>query len=154
MKKLFSILIFMLISAPAFSQTGVPRLIVQNKTACDQTYVVFGGNLCPCSEVESYHSDFITIPAGMTFDHPNLHALGGIFPPPNTPSVYLYGTRITEGFPEFCGIKGGTVGQYACGAISLTHSFTALNSDCTDCAPTNATWHLSSCEGEAILIFE
>jgi len=157
MKRMFFVLIMLFISQLGFSQAqnGARQLMIINNTNCDQTFEVFGGNFCKCVGYQegsvSYNSSFITIFAGQTVVHTDTTTLGGLFSV--NPPGFVYGARITEGYPTICGIHGGTVGQPNCVGAGLTYSFIANNSDCSTCGSTTATWYPADCEGMARLVF-
>jgi len=137
------------------TQNGAPQFLIINNTDCDQTFEVFGSNFCKCDGLQEgsvfYNSGFITILPGQTFLHTNTTTLPGLFSV--NPPGFVYGARITEGYPEICGIHGGTVGQPNCVGGGLTYTFMSNNSDCSNCRLTTATWYPADCNGVARLVF-
>lgn len=154
MKKLFFILIMLLMSASVFSQSnnGVRSLRVENHTSCRQYYTVVGGDLCNCTDPEriNYASNMIVINPGQMHFYADTTTLGNTFPP--SPAGFIYLARIVD-TPYYCPpFDGGTVGQPGCGGNSSV-TYTSKHPDCTACGVTTATWYPADCEGMAKLVF-
>lgn len=160
MKKLFFILIAVLVSVSAFSQTkpSVKYLFVDNKTNCEQYFVVLGSFKCPCED-EHYVSAFITIPPMSTLllDSSVLaNPTTGFGPTTFTgiPDEYIFAVRIRDNHPlSSCNfVNANTIGQPVCATLT-SWSFTVKDLNCQNCANTTATWYPDECGGTARLEF-
>lgn len=181
MKKLFFILISVLLSTSAFSQTdcedycatynipcpvgiacpngrAVERLQVENHTNCRQYFVIFGGNGCGGCESQYYFSDIITIfpMSTLLLDSAAISGIGTGGSYTGAPHEFIAGARITTEhlYDSSCEcVCGCTVGQHCCGATLTTFSFINNYPNCEECGSTTATWYPGECEEDAKLIF-
>lgn len=172
MKNLFFILISVLITIPVFSQSGVSvrRLEVYNETKCDQRFVVYGGDECPCGDGVNlpYHSGFITIApmSSLILDsyELSLPTTGfGATTYTGAPHEFISGVRVLDYNPFESSCEPGTAGygctvsQIYCGAPTpytvCSLPLGAIDLDCKFCSWTTVTWYPDVCGGTARLTF-
>lgn len=149
MKKVSFLLILMLISLKLFSQaTTAYSLYVENRTNCDQTYVIYAADFCQCPVVAK--STPITIPPGGVHNYPNTMSVPGLggFPP-----LGFVAAVIPDG-PLACNPPNGIVGQPVCGYPAL-YSYVSLDAGCNRCTQARAQWFpsVNSCQEGARLLF-
>src|SRR5690554_6030636 len=151
MKKLYFLMITVLISVSSFAQPGSAHsLRVINETNCYQYFDVLGGIPCQCA-TQDHASGIIGIAPGATLYYPDSTTIGGTFPP-SSPRGIMLARVLNQPPPYNCPPGGGTVGQPACGTPASV-SYTTYESNCRVCASTTATWYpaSSSCSQEARL---